>query len=90
MINPQQVEVMYIATGFTRKQIAARLRCSLGHINRLLKDKTRADNKNYRHINHAAAEHVLWALWYRKTESYTLVAFMFGVTRQAVWGALNP
>lgn len=87
-INADQVRHMH-AIGISRQNIANRLGCSLRQVCRILNGLETAGSTNIDGLLNTEYERVLWAGFFEKIKSYSRVAFLFGVTRQAVFQALN-
>jgi len=88
-VNEDRVVAMY-ETGITRPEnIALRLGCSARTVRRIIKKRNPSPGTPIDKFLGTDFEYKLWEWHYRIVGSYNAVAFLFGVSRQAVWEKLN-
>lgn len=86
-LNPDQVIAMF-KTGFNKKNIAKRLGASEKQIQRILSGYDQSVTHVLNDNLGTSYERYLWLAYFRMLNSFSDVAFRFGVTRQAIQQAL--
>lgn len=83
MIDHERILKMFTVTGINQANIARRLECSEKTVQRIVNGHERNQTRVNEYLD-TEYEHMLWQMYSEDGYGYGAIAYLFGVTRQAV------